>query len=226
MLDNFVAAATPKAKQQMYRKKLGTKAVKECETSDAVGSVLSDEQATNFRALAARANYLALDRPDLAYASEELCRAFSRPTTSDVEALERMVRYLMHRRRRVWQYEWCNADDAIDVYADTDFAGCKKTRRSTSGDVLTMGKHTLRHWSVTQPTIALSSGEAELSGIVKAATMGLGFQSLAADMGLALPLRIHTDSLAAIRICRRRGLGKVRHITVGDVWVQERIKKM
>ena len=54
--------------------------------------------------------------------------------------------------------------------------------------------------------------------------MGLGFQSLAADMGLSLPLRIHTDSSAAIGICRRRGLGKVRHIAVGDLWVQERTK--
>ena len=201
-----------------------SKAVKECETKDAIGGILSDEQATNFRALAARANYLALDRPDLAFSTQELCRAFSRPTTVDVEALKRMVRYLVHYPRLFWHYKWGQGGEHIDAYCDTDFAGCRKARRSTSGGVLAMGGRILRHWSTTQPTIALSSGEAELSGIIKAASMGLGFQSLAADMGMQLKLRIHTDSMAVIGICRRRGLGKVRHISVGDLWMQERVK--
>ena len=87
-----------------------------------------------------------------------------------------------------------------------------------------MGTHTLKHWATTQPTKALSSGEAELVGILKAASMGLGFQSLASDLGLTLQLHIHSDSSAAIGIARRRGLGKVRHIAVGDLWIQERLR--
>ena len=87
-----------------------------------------------------------------------------------------------------------------------------------------MGTHLLKHWATTQPTIALSSGEAELVGILKAASMGLGFQSLASDLGLTLNLHIHSDSSAAIGIARRRGLGKVRHIAVGDLWIQERLR--
>ena len=82
-----------------------------------------------------------------------------------------------------------------------------------------MGTHVLKHCAITQPTNALSSAEAELVGILKAASMGLGFQSLAADLGLQLTLHIHSDSSAAICIARRRGLGKVRHIAVGDLWV-------
>ena len=112
----------------------------------------------------------------------------------------------------------------VDVMVDTDVAGCKKTRRSTSGDVLMMGASTLKHWSTTQSTIALSSGEAELSGIVKGASLGLGFQSTAADLGITVRLRIHSDSSAAIGISRRRGLGKIRHLSVGDLWVQERLR--
>ena len=54
--------------------------------------------------------------------------------------------------------------------------------------------------------------------------MGLGFQFLAEDLGMTLSLHVHTDSSAAIGIARRRGLGKIRHIHVGDLWVQERLR--
>ena len=55
--------------------------------------------------------------------------------------------------------------------------------------------------------------------------MGLCFRSLAADLGLTLKLRIHSDSAAAIRISRRRSLGRVRDIAVGDLWIQEKLRE-
>ena len=87
-----------------------------------------------------------------------------------------------------------------------------------------LGNHTLNHYSTTQSTVALSSGEAELGGIGKGATTGLGTQSLAEDLGVKLNVHVRTDATAAIGICRRRGLGKVRHLDVADLWVQERLK--
>ena len=42
----------------------------------------------------------------------------------------------------------------------------------------------MKHWAVTQKHVTLSSGEAELGGVVKGAAEGLGVQSLAWDMGL------------------------------------------
>ena len=87
------------------------------------------------------------------------------------------------------------------------------------------GCHLVKHWSSTQTTVALSSAEAELTGICRGATQGLGLQSLAADFGINLELNVHTDSIAAIGMCRRRGLGKVRHLATADLWVQDRLKK-
>ena len=55
--------------------------------------------------------------------------------------------------------------------------------------------------------MALSSAEAELTGISKGAAQGLGLQTIAADLGITLNLCVHTDATAAIGICRRRGLG-------------------
>ena len=67
------------------------------------------------------------------------------------------------------------------VWVDTDYAGCKKTRKSTSGGVAMLGTHLIKGWSVTQAVIALSSGEAEYYGIVKSSSVGLGVRSVLSD---------------------------------------------
>ena len=99
------------------------------------------------------------------------------------------------------------------------------TRRSTSGGAATRGNHLIKHWSTTQPTVALSSAEAELTGICKGASQSLGLQSLAADLGIKLNLKLMSDATAAIGIARRRGLGKVRHLATADLWIQDRLRK-
>ena len=83
----------------------------------------------------------------------------------------------------------------------------------------------MKHWSVTQSTVALSSGEAELGGICRGASIGLGLQSLASDLGMTLELEVLTDATAAIGICRRRGLGKIRHLATADLWVHDRLRR-
>ena len=124
----------------------------------------------------------------------------------------------------VYRYRPAPAGQPLQVYADTDFAGCVHTRRSTSGGCALQGGHLLKHWAVTQKTITLSSGEAELGGVVKAAAEGIGLQSLAQDLGLDFSLQLYADSSAAIGICRRSGIGRVRHLAVGQLWVQERLR--
>ena len=112
----------------------------------------------------------------------------------------------------------------MDVYTDTDFAGCTTTRRSTSGGCALVNGCLVKHWSKTQSTIALSSGEAELAGIGSGMAQALGIQSLAADMGWSLKPRVFSDATAAIGISKRRGLGKIRHLHTADLWVQEQIR--
>ena len=86
------------------------------------------------------------------------------------------------------------------------------------------GSHLLQCYSSTQPTVALSSGEAELGGICRGASKALGLQSVAQDLGMAFAVDVLTDATAAIGICRRKGLGKIRHLAVADLWVQERLR--
>ena len=86
------------------------------------------------------------------------------------------------------------------------------------------GRSTLRAWSSAQPTIAMSSGEAELYAAVKGASYGKFLVSLAKDFGMELEVTIFTDSTAAIGIVHRSGLGgRTRHIQVQHLWLQEAI---
>ncbi len=166
---------------------------------------------TAYRASAARANYLAADRIDAQFASKEICRWMSAPKSTSWAAMKRLVRYLSGVPRLVYTYG-AQQVEAIDVYVDTDWAGCARTRRSTSGGSVMLGRHAIKTWSSTQTGVSLSSGEAELNGVLKGSAMGLGFQSLLQDLGIDVPLRVWTDSSAAIGICNRQGLGKLRHL--------------
>ena len=115
--------------------------------------------------------------------------------------------------------------EAIDVYSDTDWAGCLRTRKSTSGGCIVLGTHMTKAWSATQASLALSSGEAEYYGVVRAAGIGLGLQALLGDAGVVLPLRIWTDSTAAMGTAGRQGLGKLRHLECHSLWLQQRLRR-
>ena len=87
------------------------------------------------------------------------------------------------------------------------------------------GSHLIKSWSVNQSVIALSSGEAEYYALVKSASISMGVQSLCRDLGVLCdePIDIKSDASAAIGICNRIGLGKVRHIEVNQLWLQEKV---
>ena len=87
-----------------------------------------------------------------------------------------------------------------------------------------IGDHLIKSWSATQSTVALSSGEAELSGLVKGIAQAIGLQSVAGDLGDQRTIHVLSDATAAIGMCRRRGLGKVRHLAVADLWIQDKVK--
>ena len=85
-----------------------------------------------FRALAARANYLAADRPDIMYAAKEICRLMANPTDVAMTALKRLGRYLKAKPRLVLKFDFQSAS-RWEVYTDTDWAVCPRTPKSTSG---------------------------------------------------------------------------------------------
>ena len=58
-------------------------------------------------------------------------------------------------------------------------------------------------------------------GVVRGSTEGLGLITLCGDLGAAVKIRVHLDASAAKGMFEREGIGKVRHVEVDVLWIQE-----
>ena len=70
----------------------------------------------------------------------------------------------------------------------------------------------------------MSSAEADLVACVKMCTEVLGLVQLMADWGCDRAAKVYLDSSAAIGVAQRRGNGKLRHVKVGTLWIQESVE--
>ena len=119
------------------------------------------------------------------------------------------------------KYEWQHQHGMATTYTDSDWAGCTRTGKSTSGGIVTFGSHLIKSYSRQQKTVALSSAEAELHAMVAASAETIGVIALCRDMGVQVEGEVYSDSSAALGIAQRCGSGRVRHIRVQGLWVQE-----
>ena len=195
------------------------------EEDDDDDEALKGEDITRYRGIIARCNYLGPDRPDCLFAIKEGCREMSAPTTGSMRRLRRIGRYLKTHPRLVWRFDLQEKQQELIVKTDADWAGCRRTRKSTSGGCVMIGGHCIKVWSKTQSVIAKSSAESELYGVVKGACEALGIRTLCADMGDDVDVRLELDATAAKGILDRQGMAKVRHIDVNVLWLQEQCAK-
>ena len=84
-----------------------------------------------------------------------------------------------------------------------------------------LGSHWIKSWSSTQKCVTLSSRESELVALDKASTELIGALQLLDDWQQPTTGEVFVDSSAALGVVKRRGCGKMRHIRVGQLWVQE-----
>ena len=142
---------------------LSTPGVKSGNDKDEEGDEeeLGNEDSTRYRSITARANFLSQDRSDIKYAVKELTRHMAKPRCKDEKKLIRLGKYLIGRERYICRFDYQDKVSKLSVWTDTDYAGCRETRKSTSGGLVQYGNHMLKFWSSTQKVIALSSGEAE-----------------------------------------------------------------
>ena len=117
----------------------------------------------------------------------------------------------------------------LDCYVDSDWAGCRSTRKSTSGTVVQILNSSVSFGSRTQGTIALSSGEAELyAGIGQGTSEALYIRNLITEAKLvkSISINIHTDSTAGKSMATRFGTSKeTKHVELRFLYVQELVGK-
>ena len=186
---------------------------------------LNSADAKKYRRAAARINYMALDRADLGFSAKEAASEMANPSVGDVVRLKRIMRYLVGAKRVYTLFQWQDADSTLRVYTDSDWAGCSKTRKSTSGGMIMRGSHLIHHWTSSQATIALSVAEAELNALVKGAAEAISLYNMSLECGMTFKIDLYTDSSSAKGIIHREGCGKVKHLEVRQLWIQDVIHR-
>ena len=89
---------------------------------------------------------------------------------------------------------------------------------------MTWGGGLVKSWSTTQGSVALSSGEAEFYAAVKGCKEGIGMKALISDLGIKVRIEVVQDSTAAKGTATRIGIGKIKHLDTGWLWIPDMVK--
>ena len=164
-------------------------------------------------------------RPDLAYCFKELARRCSKPTQWDEHRIKRCLKYVkrtLHDVLEVRIDRECTPEK-LTIVTDSSWASAVD-RRSTSGGAIFWCGILLHSWSKTQPTVAMSSCEAEVIAMTLAVQEGRYLQQVLEEiLEKKISLEAHSDASSAISFARRRGTGRMRHIDIKEMWLQEQV---
>ena len=156
---------------------------KPCATPTASGFCLTDDgevfpNPSLYRTLIGSLKYLTYMRPNLAFVVNCLSQFLTAPKLQHWTACKRLLRYLKGTLGYGLFFSPSPGDLTLLVYADANHAGCKITRRSTSGLCVYLGSNLIVWSSRKQSVVAGSVGEAEYRGIAQGVTELLWLKSL------------------------------------------------
>ena len=112
----------------------------------------------------------------------------------------------------------------MTTFTDSDWAGCKETRKSSSAGVVMLGEHALKAYTREQKVNARSTAEAELYAAALGASESKGIVSLLRDLGYEKKSVLAIDAKATEHILHRQGIGKLKHIDVAYLWIQDEVR--
>ena len=191
---------------------------------------LDQEQAASFRKCVGILLYVGQDRPDLPFAVRGLASKISEPTYGSWKHLIHLVQYMsktegyhlvyrktprglsnLHESIRNGSYDFTGVEPKeyhlLEVFSDSDWAGKKDTRRSTSSGNVFLDGQVIYSFSRSQKTVSLSSGEAEYYAGASAASDSILLKEAVQFLtGKRCVTHLHLDSSAARGIITRQGV--------------------
>jgi hypothetical protein len=111
-------------------------------------------------------------------------------------------------------------EQEVEVLSDANWAD-GPSRRSTSGGAAYYDGFLLQSYARTQNVVALSTCEAELLAISTATQEGIYITHLLSEINVEVTLKVRSDSSAARMVVARRGPGRMKHIQIRHLWLQE-----
>ena len=196
----------------------------------------TNDMITLYRSLIGSIGYCAVAlRYDVAYAVSVLSRHLARPCLKAIQAAKRVVRYLAHTRdfEVAW---WIDPDDrdngAAHILfgaADTGFGMCPMTRRSHGGYMNFLNNGVISYKSKLQPSVTLSSAEAEYMGLADEAQEVIYLRRLLEEIGYPQvgATLIWEDNKAAILAAEGEtsSAGRMKHVDIKFRFLAEKIKE-
>ncbi|KAJ9565666.1 hypothetical protein OSB04_001632 [Centaurea solstitialis] len=170
---------------------------------------------TLYRGMIGSLLYLTVSRPDIMYSTCLCARYQAEPKESHLTVVKRIFRYL---KGTLNLGLWYSKDSGFDLtaYSDSDFAGCKIDRKSTTGGCHLLGGKLVSWTSKKQNSVSTSTAEAEYvaAGICCAQVLWLRNQLQDYDIQLS-KIPIYCDNTSAIAIANNPVLhSKTKHIEV------------
>lgn len=164
-------------------------------------------------------------RPDIAHAVGVLSKYMAKPRTTHWNAAKGVLRYLKGTSSSGIIFRGSNT--SLIGYCDADYAGDIDTRRSTTGYVFKMNGGAISWSSRRQPTVAVSTTEAEYMGAAHAVKEALWWRKLLNDMSLNPgTVMIMADNQSSIKLLKNP-VSSVRskHIDVIYKFARERVAR-
>ena len=124
------------------------------------GSLLSAESSSSYRRLIGKLIYLTNTRPDITYAVQQLSQYMATPTNAHLQAAFRILRYLKGTPGSGLFFVAAGTPQ-LRAFSDSDWAGCKDSRKSTTGYLVYFGSSVVSWQSKKQSTVSRSSSKAE-----------------------------------------------------------------
>ncbi|KAJ4713215.1 Retrovirus-related Pol polyprotein from transposon TNT 1-94 [Melia azedarach] len=141
-------------------------------------------------------------KPDLAQSVSVVSRFMGEPGKEHWQAVKRIFRYLKGTFDVGLIYRG-DTQCLVTGFSDSDYAGDVDSRRSMTGYVFTLGSSVVSWKATLQPTVTLSTTEAEYMALTEAAKEGIWLKGLVSDLGLHHDQAIvYCDSLSAICLAK------------------------
>ncbi|GMI82979.1 cysteine-rich RLK (RECEPTOR-like protein kinase) 8 [Hibiscus trionum] len=187
------------------------------------GKILQD--ARKFQQLVGSLIYLTITRPEISYSVSVISQFMQNPKSHHLDAAKRILRYIKGSLEYGLMYKK-NDSFLLSGYIDADWAGDATDRRSTSGYCFDFGSAVVSWCSKKQPTVALSSTEAEYIAATMAAQECIWMKCLMGDMfgNINYALQIKCDNESAIKLASNPVFhGRTKHIEVRNHFVREKV---
>ncbi|KAI3727550.1 hypothetical protein L6452_16166 [Arctium lappa] len=181
---------------------------------------------TNYRGMIGSLLYLTASRPDIMYATCLCARYQANPKESHLAVVKRIFRYLKGTMNLGL---WYPKDSGFDLigYSDSDFAGSKVDRKSTTSSCQLLGGNLVSWSSKKQNSVSTSTAEAEYVAAGSCCAQILWMKNQLQDYAKVYShVPILCDNSSAIAIANNPVLhSRSKHIDIRYHFIRDHISK-